>query len=256
MNLTHTGRNALITGASRLIGIGAATARVLAASGANIVFTHWSQYDREQYGTASGEPELLLAELRELGVEAAAIEVDLSAPDCATTVFDAAESTVGKIDILINNAAHSTRENVNTLTVESLDRHYFVNARASAMLTVEFARRFRGTHGRVVSFSSGQHLGPMPGELGYIMSKGAIIAFAQSISQDLIKQGITINIMNPGGTDTGWMTPDFLEAARLEHPAKHVGTPEDAARSIAWLTSEEAFWINGQILNSEGFFRG
>ena len=256
MNLTHAGRTALITGASRLIGIGAATCLELAQSGANIVFTHWSNYDREQYGTASGEPEQLMAQLKSLGVKAAAIEVDLSAAGCGPATFDAAEAAVGKIDILVNNAAHSTHDNVYTLTVESLDMHYFVNARATAMLTVEFARRFEGKHGRVVSFSSGQHLGPMPDELGYIMSKGAIIAFAQSISQDLAKQGITVNILNPGGTDTGWMTPEFREQIALEHPMGRVGTAADAARAVAWLTSEEAFWINGQIINSEGFFRG
>jgi 3-oxoacyl-[acyl-carrier protein] reductase len=246
----------LVTGASRLIGIGAATCLELARSGASVVFTHWSQYDHEQYGTPLDEPAKLLEQLRALGVRAEAIEVDLSAADCGPKTFDAAEAVIGKIDILINNAAHSTHDNVRTLTVESLDRHYFVNARASAMLTVEFARRFTGTHGRVVSFSSGQHLGPMPDELGYIMSKGAIIAFAQSISQDLAKQRITINVLNPGGTDTGWMSEELYEAIRAEHPMNRVGTPQDAARAVAWLTSEEAFWINGQLINSEGMFRG
>ena len=256
MKLTHTGRTALVTGASRLIGIGAATCLELARSGADIVFTHWSQYDHEQYGTPANEPEQLLAQIRELGVRAEAIEVDLSAADCGPMTFDAAEAAIGKIDILINNAAHSMHDDVRTLTVESLDQHYFVNARASAMLTVEFARRFTGSHGRVVSFSSGQHLGPMPNELAYAMSKGAIIAFAQSISQDLIQQGITINVINPGATDTGWMSKELYEGIRAEHPAHRVGMPEDAARAIAWLTSEEAFWINGQLLNSEGFYRG
>ena len=255
MNLTHSGRTALVTNASRLIGIGAAVSRELARSEANVVFTHWSSYDREQYGTASGEPDQLLAELRELGVQAAAIEVDLAASDCATKVFDAAEAAVGKIDILINNAAYSTHDNVDTLTGESLDQHYFVNARATAMLTVEFTRRFTGKHGRVVNFSSGQHLGPMPDELAYAMSKGAIIAFSQSISQDLAKRGITINVINPGATDTGWISPEFHKALEEEHPMNRVGTPEDAARTVAWLTSEEAFWINGQLINSEGMFR-
>jgi 3-oxoacyl-[acyl-carrier protein] reductase len=256
MNLTHTGRTALVTGASRLIGIGAATCLELARSGANIVFTHWSPYDRDMYGTDPGEPDQLLRQLRGLGVQAEAVEADLSLPDCATTIFDAAEAALGKIDILINNAAHSTHDNVDTLTGESLDRHYQVNTRATAMLTAEFARRFTGSHGRVVNFSSGQHLGPMSNELAYAMSKAAIVAFSQSIAPDLARRGITINILNPGATDTGWISPEFHKKLVAEHPMGRVGAPEDAARAIAWLTSEEASWISGQLINSEGMYRG
>jgi 3-oxoacyl-[acyl-carrier protein] reductase len=256
MKLTHTGRTALVTGASRLIGIGAAISLELARSGANVIFTHWSPYDTEQYGTAPDEPKQLLAKLRELPVKSAAIEIDLSLPDCATTTFDAADAAMGHIDILINNAAHSTHDNVDTLTGESLDRHYQVNARATAMLTVEFARRFQGSHGRVVNFSSGQHLGPMNDELAYAMSKGAIVAFSQSIAPDLARKGITINVLNPGATDTGWISPEFHAALVAEHPMSRVGTPDDAARTVAWLTSEEAHWISGQLINSEGMYRG
>jgi 3-oxoacyl-[acyl-carrier protein] reductase len=77
-----------------LIGIGAATCLELARSGANVVFTHWSQYDREQYGTPLNEPAKLLEQLRALGVRAEAIEVDLSAADCGPRTFDAAEAAI------------------------------------------------------------------------------------------------------------------------------------------------------------------
>jgi len=256
MNLTHTGRTALVTGATRLIGIGAATCLELARSGANVVFTHWTSYDSDQYGTPASDPEELLARLREFPVKSASIECDLASPGSAPALFDAAEAAIGNIDILINNAAHSTHDNVDTLTSESLDQHYRVNSRATAMLTVEFARRFRGTHGRVVNFSSGQHLGSMPDELAYAMSKGAIVAFSQSIAPDLAKRGITINVINPGATDTGWISPEFHAELVAAHPMGRVGTPEDAARAIAWLTSEEAAWISGQVINSEGMYRG
>jgi 3-oxoacyl-[acyl-carrier protein] reductase len=81
MNLTHTGRTALVTGASRLIGIGAAICLELARSGANVIFTHYTPYDRDQYGTAQDEPQQLLARLREFTVKSADIEIDLSKPD-------------------------------------------------------------------------------------------------------------------------------------------------------------------------------
>jgi len=159
------------------------------------------------------------------------------------------------VDILVNNAAFSTHDSWETLDATSVDAHYHVNARATALLTAEFARRFRASDGgRVINFSSGQHLGPMPDELSYIMSKGAIIAFSTSIAADLATKGITVNVVNPGPTDTGWMTPELLRDLAPNLPMGRAGTPEDAARLVAWLASDDASWITGQVINSEGGF--
>ena len=252
------GKRTLVTGASRKVGIGAAVCRALAAAGADIAFTHWTHYDTGMYGSSTDEPAELEGELREMGVQAEAIEFDLSVPDAGTRLFDEVESQLGPIDILINNAAYSTHDNWETLTAESLDRHYFVNARATALLSVEMARRFlKNGGGRIVNFSSGQHLGPMPDELAYAMSKGAIIAFSQSVAPDLAARGITINVINPGPTDTGWISPDLAAAIIKATPMGRVGQPEDAARLISWLVSDEAGWVTGQVINSEGgFVRG
>lgn len=253
-----SGKRALVTGASRRIGIGAAICRALAHAGADIAFTHWTRYDTGMYGSSAAEPAELVAELRAMGVQAEAIEFDLSASDAGTRLFDEVASRLGAIDILVNNAAFSTHDNWETLSADSVDSHLLVNARATALLSVEFARRFdKGSGGRIVNFSSGQHLGPMPDELSYAMSKGAIIAFSQSITPDLAKRGITINVVNPGPTDTGWMTPEIVAAVIEKTPSGRAGTPEDAARLISWLVSDEAAWITGQVINSEGgFMRG
>lgn len=251
-------KRALVTGASRRIGIGAAICRALATAGADIAFTHWTRYDTGMYGSSADEPAELVAELRAMGVQAEAIEFDLSVADAGTRLFDEVESRLGPIDILVNNAAFSTHDNWETLSADSVDSHLLVNARATALLTVEFVRRFgKGSGGRIVNFSSGQHLGPMPDELSYAMSKGAIIAFSQSIAPDIAKLGITINVVNPGVTDTGWITPEINDALLPQHPMGRLGTPEDAARLISWLVSDEAAWITGQVINSEGgFIRG
>lgn len=253
-----SGKRALVTGASRRIGIGAAICRALAHAGADIAFTHWTRYDTGMYGSSAAEPAELVAELRAMGVQAEAIEFDLSASDAGTRLFDEVASRLGAIDILVNNAAFSTHDNWETLSADSVDSHLLVNARATALLSVEFARRFdKGSGGRIVNFSSGQHLGPMPDELSYAMSKGAIIAFSQSITPDLAKRGITINVVNPGPTDTGWMTPEIVAAVIDNTPSRRAGTPEDVARLISWLVSDEAAWITGQVINSEGgFIRG
>lgn len=248
-----TGRVALVTGATRTIGIGAAIVRRLAADGADVAFTHFLSYDEAMYDAPTGGPNDLLAEVEALGQRGLSLPVDLSAPGFAGPLLDQVSAALGLVDILVNNAAHSTHDSWDTLTEASLDQHIAVNYRATAMLTVEFARRFeRATGGRVINFSSGQHLGPMPNELAYAGSKGAIIAFSTSIAPSLAQRGITINVVNPGPTDTGWMTTDLRDAIAEQIPMGRVGSPVDAARLVAWLVSEEAQWITGQVINSEG----
>ncbi|MGC4105676.1 MAG: SDR family oxidoreductase [Thermomicrobiales bacterium] len=255
MSVSLVGKRALVTGASRSIGIGAAICRSFAKAGADVAFTHWTAYDTGMYGSASTEPADLLAKLTLHGAKAVGIEFDLSSPTAGVDLFDLVEAELGPIDILVNNAAFSTHDTWETLSAESVDAHYQVNARATALLTVEFARRFRAAEGgRVLNFSSGQHLGPMPDELSYAMSKGAIIAFSTSVAPELARKGITVNVVNPGPTDTGWMTPELLDALAPQLPMGRVGRPDDIARLVTWLASDDAGWITGQVINSEGGF--
>lgn len=250
------GRVAVVTGASRTIGIGAAICRSLARAGADIAFTHFVSYDREQYDAPANGPDQLRAELRSIGARVHDVSYDLSRAGIAGPLLDDVETALGPADILVNNAAYSTHDAWDTLTERSLDMHLAVNLRATAMLTVEFARRFtKGSGGRVVNFSSGQHLGPMPNELAYASSKGAIIAFTQSIAPDLARRGITANVVNPGPTDTGWMTDELKAALTAKMPSGRIGMPDDVARLVTWLVSDEAGWITGQVINSEGGLR-
>jgi 3-oxoacyl-[acyl-carrier protein] reductase len=253
LTLDLNGTIALITGASRRIGIGAAVARTFASAGADIAFTHWSRYDTEMYGASSTEPDAIAKELRGFGVRVEPIEVDLSRPDAAREVLDTVEQRLGAISILVNNAAYSTRDNYETLTAESLDRHYAVNVRTTALLSAEFARRFNGqTGGRIINMTSGQSVGPMPSELAYAASKGAIEALTTSMAPDLARKGITVNAVDPGATDTGWMSDDLKAAITAEMAFGRVGLPEDAARLILFLASDAGAWITGQVLHSRG----
>ena len=153
-------------------------------------------------------PDALMAELRGLGVRVAAFERDLSDAGTLLPLLDDVEARLGPLRILINNAAHSTRDGYERLDAATLDAHYAVNLRATALLSVEFARRFAGgAGGRIVNLTSGQALGPMPDELAYAASKGAIEAITLSLAPAIAPRGITINAVNPGPTDTGWMTP-------------------------------------------------
>ena len=255
LDLGLAGRVAVVTGASRRGGIGAAVCRALAAQGAAVHFTHWGEYDDAQpHGGDPDGPAALLAELRAMGVPAAAQAVDLADPAAAVAVLDAA-AQLGPPTILVNNAAHSTNDGYERLDAATLDAHYAVNLRATALLATEFARRYPGgPGGRIVNLTSGQDLGPMPGELAYAATKGAISAFTRSLAAGVAATGITVNAVNPGPTDTGWMTADLKTALLPRFGLGRLGTPEDAARLIAFLASDAAGWITGQVINSEGGF--
>jgi 3-oxoacyl-[acyl-carrier protein] reductase len=251
-----TGRVALVTGATRLAGIGAATCRALAARGADIAFTHWRAYDAAfPWAGEDSEPARLEAELVAMGVRAAAIEADLADPSVPEQVLDEAAGRLGPLSILVNNAAYSTNDGWRNLDAATLDAHYAVNFRATALLSVGFARRFdRGSGGRIVSMTTGQAQGPMPDELAYAASKAAIEGLTVSLSPALAEVGITINAVDPGPTDTGWITPEFADVLLTKMPFGRLGKPEDAARLIAWLCTDEAEWITGQVIHSEGGF--
>jgi 3-oxoacyl-[acyl-carrier protein] reductase len=247
---------AIVTGATRSHGIGAAICRKLAEAGANIYFTTWQPYDETMpWKGKPDEPERLVEELRGHGIKADYMELDLSQPMAYRRLFDCVPKTLGQPDILVNNAAYSTRTPYETMTEEDLDRHYEVNVRGTLMLSVEFARRFqKGSGGRIIQLTSGQALGPMAGELAYIASKGAIAATTSTLAAEVASKGITVNAVNPGPTNTGWMSPE-LEAELLpKFPLGRVGQPDDVARLILFLASEEARWITGQVLHSEGGF--
>lgn len=249
-----TGRVAVVTGASRRQGIGAAVCRMLASHGADILLTHWQAYDQEQpYGADDDGPDALLRELRALGVRAEGLQIDLADPASPARVLDVAEAELGPPMILVNNAAHSVDADYRTLDAASLDAHYAVNVRATVLLSVEFARRFRGgAGGRIISLSSGQGVGPMPSELPYATTKGAIEAFTSSLAPDVSARGITVNAVDPGGTDTGWMTDELKAHIRQELGFGRIGLPDDAARLILFLASDAGAWITGQTIHSRG----
>jgi len=94
----------------------------------------------------------------------------------------------------------------------------------------------------------------MPGELAYAASKGALEALTVSLSPALMARGITVNAVNPGPTDTGWISPEFAAELLPKFPARRIGRPADAARVVAWLCGDEAEWVTGQIINAEGGF--
>jgi 3-oxoacyl-[acyl-carrier protein] reductase len=248
------GKVALITGVSRRNGIGAAVALELARQGAAIVTTYFRPFDRATaWGGADDEPELVLGEVRACGVRAAGIELDLADVDSPRRLFDFAETNIGPVDVLINNAAYSSNGDIYALTASALDARYAVNMRGTALLCREFLSRHDGRPGgRIINLTSGQGVAPMPDEIAYVMTKGAIEALTVSLSPTAARKGITVNAVDPGATDTGWID-DKLRAQLVAHsPFGRIGLPADAAATILFLASAQAAWITGQVVHARG----
>ncbi|HTU31898.1 MAG TPA: SDR family oxidoreductase [Solirubrobacteraceae bacterium] len=247
-------RVALVTGASRRGAIGAAIARRLAADGLRVLVHSHEPADVEMYGRADeGGAQALVDDLNAAGATAAHLSADLAEPDAPAALVAAACEQFGALDVLVANHARSTEMDLADVTAAELDLTYAVNTRATLLLVRELvAGRPEGPGGRVVLFTSGQYHGAMPGELPYIASKGALQQVTPTLGAQLVGRGITVNCIDPGPTDTGYADPERHREVAEAAPAGRWGEPEDAARLVAWLVSEEASWISGQVIASDG----
>jgi 3-oxoacyl-[acyl-carrier protein] reductase len=246
-------RTTLVTGVSRRRGIGAAIVRRLLRDDAEQVFAQsWSPYDATEPWGADRVDEVL-AELgapERLGHLAA----DLRNPSAPQRVLDAAVERFGVVDAIVLNHARSQRGSVGDLAADTLDLTWAVNVRASLLLVQAWAAQApRG--GRVVLFTSGQGRGPMPGEIPYAATKGALAQITATLADELVERGITVNCVNPGPTDTGWATPSHEAFVAQHMPRGRWNLPEEAADVVALLLSDAAASITGAVIDAEGGFR-
>jgi 3-oxoacyl-[acyl-carrier protein] reductase len=255
------GRVAVVTGVSRRAGIGYAIARRLAALGASLFLHHYAPHDRDQpWGDDPGGPRAVISGVTgalAAGASVRHMELDLAIPSAPVQLIDAAGTALGHLDILVCNHARSGGDGpLGTLDAGMLDAHWAVNARSTILLAQAFGAQHDGRPGgRVIFTTSGQDLGPMTGEVAYAASKGALASITRTLADQLADQAITLNAVNPGPVDTGYAPPEAYEAVRRRFPQRRWGRPDDSARLIAWLTTDEAAWITGQVINSEGGFR-
>jgi 3-oxoacyl-[acyl-carrier protein] reductase len=256
------GRVAMVTGVSRRAGIGYAVARRLAALGASLFLHHYAPHDLAQpWGADPGGTEAVLRGVTEAladgGASVTHQEADLADPAAPAALIDTAVAAFGHLDILVCNHARSGDDGpLGTLTAAMLDAHWAANTRSSILLAQAFAARHDGRPGgRIVFMTSGQDLGPMTPEVAYAASKGALASITRTLADHLADRSITLNAVNPGPVDTGYATPEARETVRRRFPQRRWGTPDDPARLIAWLVTDEAAWVTGQVINSEGGFR-
>lgn len=248
----------MVTGVSRRAGIGFAVARELLAAGASVLTHSWSPHDAEQPWGADPVGDAGIVEL--LGGEDGRLRhvaADFADPAAPGQVIAAAVAAFGAVDVVVANHARSSTYGLAEVTATELDLTWAVNARASVLLAKAFAAAHDDERpgGRIILFTSGQHLAPMSQEIPYAISKGAIHQMTLTLSDALADRGITVNAVNPGPVDTGWADPELTERVGRALPARRWGRPADVSGLVRWLASDEGGWITGQVINSEGGFR-
>jgi len=237
-------RSALVTGVGRSVGIGNAIATTLAANDWTVVTSGHVDYDAKMTWGADpdGPPQPGIAHF----------EADLSDPAAPQTLIEQATEAAGPLTGLIMCHCESVDSAILTTTVESFDLHFAVNARATWLLIKAFAEQFpEGTAdpaGRIVAITSDHAEFNLP----YGASKAALDRIVIAAATELAELGITANVINPGGTDTGWMTPEIVDHVLDRNIQPRVGLPQDCANLVAFLCSPEGQWINAQLLYSDG----
>ena len=283
------GKVAVVTGANH--GIGAATAVALAGQGAR-VFINYLRLSPRIYGGISedeankaSEPgrayyhkmqtktsDEVLGAINGLGGECFSWEADLSEAVNIPKLFDKAEEIFGKVDIVVNNAAHAVCDTfipadelksnplfinefpINPLTADSHDAHFAVNCRAAALIIKEFAQRFiarKAAWGRIVNISTDGAYSH-PSLVSYGASKYAVESYTRAAASELGPYGITVNVISPGAVQTGWMPAELEKSLSESYPLRRIGRPEDIADAVVFLASKQSDWITGQVLQVGG----
>lgn len=248
--LPLAGRVALVTGVSRDRSIAATIARRLHDLGAQVVATGWPVHDAEM--PWASEP-----------LSPMPFEVhrhDLERADVPRQLVDEVVDRFGQLDIVIAAHARSSSGSLADVDAGELDRCWATNVRSIVLLAQRFAGRHRPAQppdpptGRMIWFTSGQHLGPMDGELAYAISKGALHQMTSSLDHALSTSRIVANCINPGPVDTGYVDGVVHAAVAARFPDGRWGTPDDVAHLVEFLVSDAGAWIRGQVIDSEGGF--
>ena len=238
-------RAAVVTGGSR--GIGRAVCTALAKQGVNVVVNYC-------HGEAAAAETVALC--KAAGADAVAVQADVSTAAGCKALFDAAAAAFGRVDILVNNAG-ITRDNlILRLTEEDFDAVLDANLKGAFLCCKEAARRMvRQRYGRIVNLSSVVALRGNAGQTNYAASKAGLIGLTKSLARELASRNVTVNAVAPGFIETDMtevLSDKVKEASVSQIPLGHFGKPEDVANLAAFLASEAAAYITGQVIHCDG----
>jgi 3-oxoacyl-[acyl-carrier protein] reductase len=242
---------ALITGVNRRAGIGAGIARVLAASGWNLILTHWLAYDeRMPWGTQPQDAELILDELQLLGASVTNLSSDFARLESPSEIFQAITALSTPVSALVLCHCESVASSILDTTVESFERHFAVNCRASWQLIKHFAEQVPSGGSSIVALTSDAAVQNLP----YGSSKGALDRIVLAAARELAHLHIRSNVINPGPIDNGWIDEEIRKKILERQPNGLLGTPQDIGNLVAFLLSPAGTHVNGQLIKCDGGF--
>jgi len=236
---------AIVTGSGR--GIGRAIALKLAEIGAAVVVNDIGE----------AEPvESVAKEIKAMGRQSLAVLADVSLAEDVTRLVETTVSTYGKIDILVNNAGITRDHLLLRMTDDDWDKVLEVNLKSVFLCTRAVLKHMaKQRWGRIISISSVVGVVGNPGQANYASAKAGIIGFTRTIAKEMASRGITANAIAPGFIETGMtqqLKEEWKQELRKRIPAGYFGSPRDVAETVAFLASEEARYITGQVLGVDG----
>ena len=258
-------RVVLVTGANNPWGIGATTALAFAREGAKVVLVY-KRVDRpfdaaktgkngvdRYYCANAGDASSVEAKLKEMNSDYLIIESDISFDENVKEIYTQTLAKYGRVDVLVNNAATDDETGLDTIeriTQEVIDSTFDVNVRGSILMTREFVKH-RGDHGRIINIST-DAAQVFAGQITYGASKATMEALTRSIAMEVGQYGITVNCVAPGPTQTGWIDEELEKAVLPLIPMGNLIDPTDIANTIAFLASEQARFLTGQVIKVSG----
>ena len=239
------GKTALVTGASR--GIGRAIALRLAAEGADVAVN---------FAGSAAKAEEVKNAIIEMGRKAIAIQADVKDASSVASMVEEVKKTFGRIDILVNNAGVTRDGLLMIMKDEDWETVIDTNLRGVFQCTKAVSKiMMKQRYGRIVNMASVVGLVGNAGQANYAASKAGVIGFSKSVARELASRGITVNMVAPGCIDTDMtavLSDKVREAMLADIPLARVGKPEDVANAVAFLVSDEAAYITGQVINVDG----
>jgi 3-oxoacyl-[acyl-carrier protein] reductase len=243
--MDFTGKVAIVTGSGR--GIGKAIAMKLAENGATLVINDVGD---------SAPAEQTAAEIKNLNRQAMAIMADVSSTADVNKMVETAIATYGKVDILVNNAGITRDQLTMKMTDEEWDKVLAIDLKSVFLCTRAVLRpMLKQRSGRIISMSSVVGIIGNAGQANYAAAKAGIIGFTKTIAKEVASRGITVNAVAPGFIDTPMtqVLPEERKQALMNNiPLGYLGTPRDIAETVAFLASEEARYITGQVIGVDG----
>ncbi|KOP82104.1 3-oxoacyl-[acyl-carrier-protein] reductase [Cytobacillus solani] len=236
---------ALVTGASR--GIGREIALGLAKQGADVVVNYSGSEDRANQ---------VVAEIKELGRNAIAVQCDVSNSESVANMVKATIDTFGKLDILVNNAGITKDNLLMRMKEEEWDDVININLKGVFLCTKAVTRQMmKQRSGRIINISSIVGVSGNPGQANYVAAKSGVIGLTKTTAKELSSRGITVNAIAPGfiTTDmTDKLTEDVKDQMLKQIPLARFGEPEDIANVVVFLASEDSKYMTGQTLHVDG----